>query len=218
MRPASETGFTLIEVLVAVAILSFGMLGIAAMQITGVRANQGSYFRSQATFIASDFAERMYANRAGTRAGNYDAFDSNAGCGTVAASCSVNYADTVATNATGCTAPATAALQAAAMATFDRYYTGCGYPVTSPTGRLGGIRDMLPAGQIQVDCVSPDGTTVVACTTDLPAPPNPAVTLRRIRVSWSERIASSTGAAATATQTAQRTQEQTQTVTLVIQP
>lgn len=207
----TQAGFTLIEVLIAIAILSFGMLGIAAMQITGVRANQGSYFRSQATFIASDMAERMYANRAATRAGNYDAFDSNTGCGTAPTRCSVSYIDTGVPTAAACT-DGTAA---ATMAAFDRFYTSCGYPDGS--NRLGGVRDMLPTGRIQVDCVDPTGG-VIACVTDAPAPPNPAVTLRRIRVSWDERVASSTGAAATTTQTAQRTAVETQTVTLVIQP
>jgi len=57
-----QTGFTLIEVLVAVVILAVGLLGLAGMQATGLRNNQDAYNRSQATQLAYDLADRMRAN------------------------------------------------------------------------------------------------------------------------------------------------------------
>ncbi len=59
----TQSGFTLIEILVAVLILAVGLLGFAALQITAVSAGQESYFRSQALIVAESLADRIRANR-----------------------------------------------------------------------------------------------------------------------------------------------------------
>ncbi len=56
-------GFTLLEVLVAVLVLSIGLLGIAGLQVTGLRFNQSAYMRTQATLLAYEMADQMRANR-----------------------------------------------------------------------------------------------------------------------------------------------------------
>lgn len=56
-------GVGLIEVLVAVAILAFGLLGIAALQATALRNSQSSYERSQAVASTYTILDRMRANR-----------------------------------------------------------------------------------------------------------------------------------------------------------
>lgn len=58
-----ETGATLIEVLVAMVILAIGLLGLAGLQATSIQSNHSAYYRSQATILASDLADRMRANR-----------------------------------------------------------------------------------------------------------------------------------------------------------
>jgi type IV pilus assembly protein PilV len=55
-------GFTLVEVLVSLFVLSVGLLGLAALQATSMQYNTGSYFRTQATFLAYDIMDRMRAN------------------------------------------------------------------------------------------------------------------------------------------------------------
>lgn len=60
--PASQ-GFTLLEVLIAVVILSIGLLGLAALQAIALRNNAQSYERSQATALAYEIADVMRANR-----------------------------------------------------------------------------------------------------------------------------------------------------------
>ncbi len=57
-----NTGFTLIEVLIAVLLLAGGLLGLAALQATSLRNNQSAYYRSQATQLAYDMADRIRAN------------------------------------------------------------------------------------------------------------------------------------------------------------
>lgn len=56
------TGFTLIEVLVSMLILSVGLLGLAGLQVASLRNNQSAYNRSQATQLAYDLADRMRTN------------------------------------------------------------------------------------------------------------------------------------------------------------
>ncbi len=55
-------GMTLIEVMVALVILSVGLLGLAGLQVQGLRGTSGSNSRVQAIFIINDMAERMHAN------------------------------------------------------------------------------------------------------------------------------------------------------------
>lgn len=56
-------GFTLIEVLVSLVILMFGLLGIAGLMAKGQRVSFEAYQRQQGLAIANDMAERMRANR-----------------------------------------------------------------------------------------------------------------------------------------------------------
>jgi type IV pilus assembly protein PilV len=58
-----ERGTTLIETLVALLVLSIGLLGIAGMQMTSLQNNRGAHLRSQAQVLAYDIADRMRANR-----------------------------------------------------------------------------------------------------------------------------------------------------------
>jgi type IV pilus assembly protein PilV len=61
MRRAA--GLTLVEVLVTLVIISVGLLGVAALQLTTVRNNYDSFVRTQAATLASDMLDRMRANR-----------------------------------------------------------------------------------------------------------------------------------------------------------
>lgn len=78
-------GFTLVETLVALVVLSIGLLGVAALQLTSLRNNHSSAMRTQATFLAYDIIDRMRANREAALAGDYDvAIDGEGAAGTVA--------------------------------------------------------------------------------------------------------------------------------------
>ncbi len=58
----SNTGFTMVEFLVSVVVLSIGLIGLAGMQLTSLRDNSRAYMRSQASILASDLADRVRAN------------------------------------------------------------------------------------------------------------------------------------------------------------
>ena len=57
-----NTGFTLIEVLIAMLVLAVGLLGLAGFQVFSLRNNQSAYNRSQATQLAYDMADKIRAN------------------------------------------------------------------------------------------------------------------------------------------------------------
>ena len=68
----AQRGTTLIETLVALLVLSIGLLGVAALQITSLQNNRGAHMRSQASVLAYAIADRMRANRNVALAGGYN--------------------------------------------------------------------------------------------------------------------------------------------------
>ena len=64
-------GFTLIEVMVTVLILSLGLLGLAAMQLNALKNAHGSQLRNQATTLAYEIGERIRSNRAAAMDDHY---------------------------------------------------------------------------------------------------------------------------------------------------
>ncbi len=135
----AHTGFTLIEILVTIVIVSVGLLGLAGLQINGLRANMSSETRSKATLLAGDIVERMRANLAGVDANAYRNIVVNAAncaapeklCGNTSTSAAVE-----------CTAPE--------MATFDAWVWGCG--TADADVRKSGVTNLLPGGTASVTC------------------------------------------------------------------
>ena len=83
MRPKKSQGFTLLEVLIALVIFSFGLLALAALMGKGLQYNTSALHRSYASSQAYDMADRMRANRLGIEAGKYDSVSgagSDPGC------------------------------------------------------------------------------------------------------------------------------------------
>ena len=64
----TERGFSLIEVLIALIIMSVGMLGIASLYVHSMQAGRTSLFRHNAVTLAGDVADRMRANPTGANA------------------------------------------------------------------------------------------------------------------------------------------------------
>ncbi len=56
-------GFTLVEAMVALIVLSVGLLGIAALYVETLRANRTSLYRTQAVNLATNIGDRMRSNR-----------------------------------------------------------------------------------------------------------------------------------------------------------
>ena len=145
-RPAR--GFTLLEVLVALFVLSVGLLGAARLEILSVRSVTSSSLRSQAVSLAYDMGDRMRANpRAMTTAngapvGFYNAADTAAYVGAADNAC----AETATQAAVDCTA--------AQMAAHDLWEWSATLGQQLPAG----------AGVTCIDSTPNDGTAVApAC-------------------------------------------------------
>lgn len=67
-----QQGATMIEVLVAVVVLSIGLLGLAGLQSVGLTHNQSANFRSTATMMSYSILDSMRANRIEARNGSYN--------------------------------------------------------------------------------------------------------------------------------------------------
>ena len=146
-----NSGFTLIEVLVTVVILSIGLLGMAGIQIQGLRGTTSSTVRSQATILANDIAERIRMNLDGLQVDgdplNADYSNVNiltdaqgvqnfpCGSGNAPTFCSVTSNNNT-----------VAACNAAQMAAFDIYEFACGL------GHTGGVQNLLPSGSASITC------------------------------------------------------------------
>jgi type IV pilus assembly protein PilV len=68
----SMRGFTLLEVLVAMLVLSIGLLGLAGLMASSLKNSHSAYQRTQATWLVYDALDRMRANRQVALAGGYN--------------------------------------------------------------------------------------------------------------------------------------------------
>jgi type IV pilus assembly protein PilV len=66
----AQAGASLVESLVALVVLSVGMLGVAGLMLTGISSNRSALYRTQAVNLVSDMADRIRANT--TARGAYD--------------------------------------------------------------------------------------------------------------------------------------------------
>jgi type IV pilus assembly protein PilV len=61
-RNRCQSGFSLVEVLITLVIMSVGMLGIAGLYVQSMQAGRTSMFRHHAVTLAGDVADRIRAN------------------------------------------------------------------------------------------------------------------------------------------------------------
>ena len=70
-RFANEHGFTMLEILITMFLLTLWLLASAGVQSASLQFNKAAQFRTQAVYFATDIAERMQANKTGATGGNY---------------------------------------------------------------------------------------------------------------------------------------------------
>ncbi|MBS1212376.1 MAG: putative type fimbrial biosis protein PilV [Proteobacteria bacterium] len=63
--PPGQSGFSILEVLIAALVFSIGVLGVAALQIKAKQANYEAVQRTQASTLAYELLEKMRMNSAG---------------------------------------------------------------------------------------------------------------------------------------------------------
>lgn len=142
-----QSGFSLIEVMVAALVLSIGILGVASLQIIGLKGTQQSYMKQQAMSVVQSLIERMRSNKQGVLDGNYllttnenEVFD-----------CSAVSVSNCSTETSNC--------DSEAIAKADLHNLVCGYK-TATSSRTGGIKN------IDADDIGTflDGKLTISCT------------------------------------------------------
>jgi type IV pilus assembly protein PilV len=68
----SASGFTMLEVLISIVVIAFGLLGVAGLQAFALKNNQSASQRSIATMLATDMIDRMKTNANGATEGYYN--------------------------------------------------------------------------------------------------------------------------------------------------
>lgn len=63
MKIKNEKGLALIEVMIAIVVFSFGILGVAGVMTVSIKNNHNGYMRSQAAFLASSAIDMMRRNQ-----------------------------------------------------------------------------------------------------------------------------------------------------------
>ncbi len=147
MARRRQGGVSLIEVLVAVVVLSIGFVGYAALQMIGVRTNNESMYRSQAIALAESMVERMYANRGAVNnvavnggVSLYDGLSSDdIQCGVPPVACDRVRGGADAANCSN-----------AQVVAWDAYSVYCGQAAGG--AQLGGIEKLLPEGRLTITC------------------------------------------------------------------
>ncbi|MBV1872292.1 MAG: type IV pilus modification protein PilV, partial [Gammaproteobacteria bacterium] len=66
-----QTGFSLIEVLVTLLIMTLGIVGVLKLQTQSLKSNQRAHFRTQADILSKDMLARMQANSREAKKGSY---------------------------------------------------------------------------------------------------------------------------------------------------
>jgi len=72
-----QQGVTLIEAMIALLVISIGLLGIASLQLTAMSQNTSALNHSQAVWYAYNMSDRIRANI--TEFANYDGIDTSNG-------------------------------------------------------------------------------------------------------------------------------------------
>jgi len=153
-----QRGIGLVEVLVAVLVVSFGVLGVAGLQLTGLQNSAGSFNRAKALLLAENMATRIRGNPQAVEDGLFNAFDSsNVACTAAPAP----YCQASSTGAGDTCSPAQ-------VATFDTTIISCGDWGGSDSQQ--GVIGSLPNGQLDIACDAP-------CTDD---------STYTVSVSWTE--------------------------------
>jgi len=83
-RRKAQSGVGLIEVLVAVLVLSIGFLGVAALQVMSLSTNNSAMARSMATIASYSIMDAMRADITTAGAGGYDGTVKGNACPVVA--------------------------------------------------------------------------------------------------------------------------------------
>lgn len=77
VTPAQQSGFSLIEVMIAMAIFAFGLLALAALQIAATKASSDAQYVTQANLLTNEVIGMMWGTPTAAALSNYNNVDTN---------------------------------------------------------------------------------------------------------------------------------------------
>ena len=124
LPPKRAAGFSLIEILISLVVMSIGLMGLAGLQIASLKGTNDAHYRTEASLLIMDLADRMRANQIGVAEGDYRT-----------------------SSAINCSNPPTKQCDSVSckgdeLALFDRYTITCE------------MKKLLPQAQLEVNCDS----------------------------------------------------------------
>ena len=159
---SNQRGIGILEVLIALVVVSIGVLGLAGTQLNVMRVAKGSNNRSQAVFYAESIIEEMRANPDAVAAMDFNGLDSTTfNC----AAAPVPYCSSY----PGSSSPTPTCNTSSAKTANSFFSVACGQWTGSEA--VNGISDNLPSGTVSVTC------------DDTPCLANSSYT---VNVTWSE--------------------------------
>ncbi len=132
----TQTGFSLIEILISLLILSIGMLGLGGLQLSSLKSAHNAHFRTVASIAATDLIDRMRVNPLAVANNQY------------ASSLDITHCDTALAKV--CEAGNECSAQE--VASYDLYRVNCG--VVSGANQTGGVQYDLPQATLSVSCAT----------------------------------------------------------------
>ena len=131
MSKKPQSGFSLVEILISVLVVSFGLLSLAGLQMSSVKGVNNAHSENIASMLTMELSERMRANPKAVEEGIYGR--------------SVNCA----TEVRRCRGTEVCSYEEAAL--FDLQEVMCGTTVDNI--KQGGALNLLPQGSMSVVCV-----------------------------------------------------------------
>lgn len=136
-----QSGFSLIEVLVSLLVLSIGLLGLGGLQLSSIKGANNAHLRTVASLAVTSLIDRMRVNTKGVEDNYYAAVLTMSHCETaLAKSCEA---------ANECTAKE--------LADYDLHRVNCG--VSSGVYQTGGVQYDLPDSTLSIACATPPCTS-----------------------------------------------------------
>ena len=175
-------GFSLVEVMVGLVVISVGLLGIAKMQALAMSSTGSAKMRSLAALEAASLASAMHADRAYWSAITL-ATPTNPFVVQTSKSSIVNATDNTLKTTQTCTLAAPSACTTGQMAAYDLQDWLAGTPNVTA-----GLSAQLPNPQSTITCYQLAATSPVGCI---------------INISWNENLVSMNTASANAATVAQ---------------
>lgn len=139
---SSQTGFSLIESMIATLVIAVGLLGVASLQMIALKGNSHAVQQGHASHLMGALLERMRSNSDGVYADDYTIADSTG------YNCATPLTKNCEDGVTSCTSQE--------LAKSDLHYTICGHDST----HLGGVLGSLSNGSILISCIGGVGSCI----------------------------------------------------------